>query len=77
MKKKKITLNKITVKSFVTEMDESQVNTVKGGFLSIWNCGGGGKDTNQTDCAACTIGSQCSQLNCPTDNPCAPGGGQP
>ena len=54
MKKEKITLGNLKVKSFVTSYDKSESDTVKGGILSIgrgcsWTCQG----TRHTDALFC------------------------
>jgi|GEM_PF-5074818 len=46
MKNKKLNLNQLRVKSFVTDLENGKQNTVKGGLLSIIWC-----KTDNDDCA--------------------------
>ena len=82
MKKKKIQLKNLEVKSFVTNTGIDNENTVKangGGFLSLFGntcrgtCGntcGGCTLTCGVDQSACTCTGCPTNFQCPTDPPC-------
>ena len=77
MKKKKIQLRNLEIKSFVTTTDPASSNTVKaGGFLSIWgascqygDCPSDGACTYTCGNTDCTCNCE-TQFQCPTDDPC-------
>lgn len=74
MKKKKIELKNLAVKSFVTDEQQLNKRTVKGGgFLSIWgdSCQWGNCPTDGGCTITCANTCSCvSNCNCPTDPPC-------
>ncbi|MEL6560202.1 MAG: pinensin family lanthipeptide [Bacteroidota bacterium] len=64
---KKLKIDKIAVKSFVTEIDRARMNTAKGGGTFLFFCQGDNGET-RTGCGDCT--NRCSIGPCPTDDPC-------
>ena len=61
MKSKRLTLDQLAVKSFITEMPEKKEQTVKGGFETI-------VDTNCTLELACrdtVVPRKCPSMLCP------------
>ncbi len=63
MKSKKLHLNELKIKSFVTDLDKQGAETVKGGLFSFIICNG--DDPQPTE--VCTIG--CENI---TNAPCLP-----
>ncbi len=67
MKNKKLNLNELRVKSFVTEFDNGTENTLKGGTLRTFLVGGCGA-TNPPTVASCPGPCQATFEDCTTIN---------
>ena len=60
MKSKKLNLDELKVKSFVTDLEKKSHKTIKGGLQTIVTCGFGQgwcDSYNITECVRCKVGS--------------------